>query len=92
VFRARAVREIDIAWSWWQIHRRDADAGAVDDAIVEAVRFLREYPDGAPKAADGAVHKIFLPTIEAFLFYRVRPRLRRVEVFRFRGCQQDPKS
>ncbi len=61
------------------------------ESIAAAVRQLRAYPRSAPAAGDDPrVHKLSLPEIEHLLFYRVRPRLRRVEVLRFRQGRRKP--
>lgn len=90
IFRPRALREIDEAWERWKQHP-DANLTLFGEAIAEAVRQLREFPASAPHAEeDPSLHKMTLTEIECLMFYRVRPRLGRVEVVRFRHGRRKP--
>jgi hypothetical protein len=85
VFTRRAAREVGIAVRWWS-DNRPAAPGAIEDDVRAAVRLIGEQPmSGAPIVSlkHSGLRRVHLARIGYYLYYRVAPRLRQVQVLAF---------
>jgi hypothetical protein len=95
-FTKRATRQIEEAHSWWLANRPDAPH-AIAEELERVIGLLALQPGaGAPARAPRlrGVRRVLIARIDYYAYYRVRPRLRRVEVFAFwharRGSEPPP--
>lgn len=78
----RAAREIQEAARWWE-QNRPAAPDAFHDAIDDAFRLLRAQPRLGAVAANvrlAGVRRIHLSRVRYYLYYRLKPRPKAVEV------------
>lgn len=84
-FTPRAARQIEEASAWWRTNRLDAP-GAIAEELAHAIELLAIQPGaGAPARAARlrGARRVLLGRVDYHLYYRVRPRLRRIEVLAF---------
>ena len=84
-FTRRAAIQIQEANTWWRSNRQEA-SGAIAEEVERAIGLLALQPAaGAPARAVRlrGVRRILLSRVGYHLYYRVRPRLRRIEVLAF---------
>lgn len=85
VFTSRATREIEAANAWWRENRRDAP-NAIREELAIAIELISVQPGAGSVAASkrlAGVRRVLLPRINYLLYYRLRARLRRVDVVAF---------
>lgn len=83
VVLTRAQKEIDSADLWWSEHRENRDA--VRDGFRKFCELVVVFPEIETPVASSkvAARRVFLPDIEYHAYYRVRPRVHRIEVLSF---------
>jgi plasmid stabilization system protein ParE len=85
VFTRRAAREVEAAAEWWRVNRLDAP-GAVQDELADALALIAAQP-GCGVSSMGrkfrVVRRVHLARIDYHVYYRLAPRLRRVEILAF---------
>ncbi len=82
VYARRAAAEIEAANTWWRANRLDA-ADAIVEELQRAIALLVLQPKAGAHAnlgARGEVRRVLLPRVGYFLYYRYRPRLRRLDI------------
>jgi len=79
LFTPRATRELLESVRWWRKNRLDAPR-LLDDEIERALRRIAVFPRSAPLVRGRDARRAVLRRSQHLLFYRVRPRLRRIEV------------
>lgn len=79
LFTPRATRELLAAVTWWRKHRLGA-LYLLDDEVERALRRIARFPRSAPHVRGRDVRSVVLRRSGYLLFYRVRPRLGRIEV------------
>lgn len=73
------MRELLAAVTWWRENRLDAPR-LLDDEIRQALHHISVFPRSAPLARGRDARRVTLHGSGYLLFYRVRPRLNRIEV------------
>lgn len=87
----RAERQILEAVQWWREHRPSAPT-MLDDEIAEAFLRVAAHPhSGVAVRARLGTHRVLLRGSSYFLFYRVRPRARRIEVVALWHTSRGPR-
>jgi plasmid stabilization system protein ParE len=84
-FWTRAARQVESAGQWWRENRQDSPE-ALSDELVRTLDLIARQPGvGLPatNARLAGVRRILLPRVGYFLFYRVAPRKRVVEILAF---------
>jgi toxin ParE1/3/4 len=79
LFTPRANAELLAAVRWWRSHRPEAPR-LVDEELEHALRRIAVYPRSGALVRGRDVRRVVLRRTEYLLFYRVRPRLGRIEV------------
>ena len=79
LFTPRATRELLAAARWWCKSRLEAPR-LLDNEIERALRRIAVFPRSAPLVRGRDVRRVVLRRSRHLLFYRVRPRLGRIEV------------
>jgi plasmid stabilization system protein ParE len=79
LFTPRAMREMLAAVRWWRKNRLEAPR-LLDDEVDRALRRIAVFPRSAPLVRGRDARRVVLRRSGYLLFYRVRPRLGRVEV------------
>lgn len=79
LFTPRAIRELLEAVAWWRKNRLEAPR-LLDDDIDRALRRIAVFPRSAPLVRGRDARRVVLWRSGYLLFYRVRPRLGRIEV------------
>ena len=79
LFTPRATRELLAAVRWWRKHRLEATR-LLDDEIDRVLRRIAVFPRSAPLVRGRDARRVVLRRSGYLLFYRVRPRLGRIEV------------
>jgi plasmid stabilization system protein ParE len=79
LFTPRATRELLAAVTWWRKNRLEAPR-LLDDEIERALRRIAVFPRSAPVVRGRDARRVLLRRSGYRLFYRVRPRLGRIEV------------
>ena len=82
LFTARAMREMLAAVRWWRKGRLEAPR-LLDDEVDRALRRIAVFPRSAPLVRGRDARRVVLRRSGYLLFYRVRPRLGRIEVIAF---------
>jgi toxin ParE1/3/4 len=82
VWKRRAVREVTAAQRWWVEHRLAAPL-LLRDELARVGALLTELPELGPAVHERDARRVVLPRTGYVLFYRVRPRARRIEVIAF---------
>jgi plasmid stabilization system protein ParE len=85
VFWHRAARQIEEASDWWRQHR-EGSAEALSEELIRALEIIARQPGvGIPAASKRlrGVRRVSLPRVGYFLFYRVAPRRRELQVLAF---------
>jgi len=78
-FTPRATRELLMAVTWWRKNRLEAPR-LLDDEVDRALRRIAVFPRSAPLVRGRDTRRVVLRRSRYLLFYRVRPRLGRIEV------------
>jgi len=81
----RALRQLDAIASWWRTNRVDAPELARDELSALLVS-LEQHPERGMRAARGRgnTRALVAPRTKLLVIYRVRRRVRRVEVVELR--------
>jgi plasmid stabilization system protein ParE len=79
LFTPRATRELLAAVTWWRKNRLEAPR-LLDDEVDRALRRIAVFPRSAPLVRGRDARRVVLRRSGYLLFYRVRPRLGRIEV------------
>ena len=79
LFTPRAMRELLAAVTWWRKNRLEVPR-MIDDDVERALRRIAAFPRSAPIVRGRDARRLVLRRSGYLLFYRVRPRLRRIEV------------
>lgn len=79
LFTPRATGELLAAVRWWRKNRLESPR-MLDDEIDRALRRIAVFPRSAPLVRGRDVRRVTLRRSRYLLFYRVRPRLGRIEV------------
>jgi plasmid stabilization system protein ParE len=79
LFTPRATRELLTAVRWWRENRLEAPR-LLDDDVERALRRIAIFPRSAPLVRGRDARRVMLRRSGYLLFYRIRPRLRRIEV------------
>ncbi|PYQ17770.1 MAG: type II toxin-antitoxin system RelE/ParE family toxin [Acidobacteria bacterium] len=85
VFTRRAARQVETASEWWRANRLDAP-GAIQAELAGALSLIATQPgSGAPITSRRfrGVRRLHLARIGYHVYYRLAPRLGRVEVVAF---------
>jgi len=85
VFTRRAARQVENAAEWWRVNRPEAP-GAVQDELADVVALIAAQPScGVPSVSSRlrGIRRIHLVRIDYHVYYRLAPRLRRVEIIAF---------
>jgi len=85
VFTRRAAHQVDEVERWWQINR-PAARGAVAVELEGALALIGDQPACGVPTDSLRIHglrRVHLARIDYFLYYRVAPRKRVVEVVAF---------
>jgi plasmid stabilization system protein ParE len=85
VFTRRAARQVEAAVVWWSANRPGAPDAIREDlrAVVTLIADQPECGTPTPSAKHSGLRRVHLPRVDYHLYYRVVPRLRRVEVVAF---------
>ena len=86
----RAQRAIDKAVDFWLTKHTKSDANAIKMALKRGFDLLIAHHEAGPQAEDLGVRHLFLFEIDYWIFYRHRPRARRLEIVAFRYGGQLP--
>jgi len=79
LFTPSATRELLAAVMWWRKNRLEAPR-LLDDEVDRALRRIAVFPRSAPLVRGRDARRVVLRRSGYLLFYRVRPRLGRIEV------------
>jgi plasmid stabilization system protein ParE len=79
LFTPRAMRELLAAVTWWRKNRLE-DPRMIDSDVERALRRIAAFPRSAPIVRGRDARRLVLRCSGYLLFYRVRPRLGRIEV------------
>jgi plasmid stabilization system protein ParE len=79
LFTPRAARELLAAVRWWRSNRSEAPH-LVDDEVNRALRRIAVFPRSGALVRGRDARRVVLRRSRYLLFYRVRPRLGRIEV------------
>lgn len=82
VLTRRAEHQLDIAIKWWKTNRAGAPT-LLSDELSRAIDLLAVQPAIGAKARGErftGVRRVLLEPVGYHIYYRVRPRLRRVEI------------
>lgn len=85
VFTRRAARQIEAAAAWWSANR-PAAPDAIREDLRGVVALIGEQPmcgTPTPSRRHNGLRRVHLPRVDYHLYYRLRPRLRRVQVVAF---------
>lgn len=90
LFTPRAARELLEAARWWRKNRLEVPR-LLDDEIDRALQRIAVFPRSAPRVRGRDARRVVLRRSGYLLFYRIRPRLGRVEVISLlHGRRADP--
>jgi plasmid stabilization system protein ParE len=80
-----ALRQLAVLAAWWRVHRPEAPELATNEVLAMATS-LEQHPDrGIPlPSRRGQRRMLVTPRTKLLIVYRIRPRLRRVEIVRIR--------
>jgi plasmid stabilization system protein ParE len=79
LFTPRAMRELLAAVMWWRKNRLEVPR-MIDDDVERALRRIAAFPRSAPIVRGRDARRLVLRRSGYLLFYRVRPRLGRIEI------------
>ena len=79
VFTPRANDELLAAVTWWRTNRPNAPR-LLDDEIARALQRIAAYPRSGVPVRGRDVRRVILRGSGYWLFYRIRPRLARIEI------------
>jgi toxin ParE1/3/4 len=79
LFTPRALRELQEAVTWWRENRLEVPR-LLDHEIERALRRIAVFPRSAPVVRGRDARRVVLRRSGYLLFYRIRPRLGRIEV------------
>jgi plasmid stabilization system protein ParE len=85
VFTRRAARQVESADAWWSANR-PAAPNALRDDLRGVVALIGEQPlcgTPTPNRRHAGLRRIHLPRVDYHLYYRMAPRMRRIQVVAF---------
>jgi len=81
----RARRQAEAAQRWWVTNRESAST-MLRDELARVIGLLQENPEPGIAVRRREIRRLLLPDTEQFIYYRVRPRARRIEVIALWGA------
>jgi plasmid stabilization system protein ParE len=84
----RARRQAAAVQTWWVTHRELAPT-MFRDELARVIALLQDTPELGIRVREREIRRILLPDTEQFLFYRVRPRAKRIEVVALWGAARE---
>jgi plasmid stabilization system protein ParE len=84
----RARRQAAAAQRWWVDNRTSAPT-MLRDEIARVIRLLEQNPELGVAVQGRELRRLLLPDTDQFLYYRVRPRVRRVEIIALWGAARE---
>ena len=84
----RARRQAAAVQTWWMTHRELAPT-MFRDELARVIALLQDTPELGIAVRGREIRRILLPDTEQFLFYRVRPRAKRIEVVALWGAARE---
>jgi plasmid stabilization system protein ParE len=84
----RARRQAAAAQRWWVDNRTSAPT-MLRDEIADVIRLLEQNPELGIAVKGGELRRLLLPGTEQLLYYRIRPRARRVEIVALWGAARE---
>lgn len=83
----RARRQAATAQRWWVENRTSAPA-MLRDELARVLGLLARHPELGIRIRGKEIRRLLLPDTEQFIYYRVRPRARRIEILALWGAAQ----
>lgn len=87
----RARRQLAAMQQWWVINRPSAPT-MLRDELARVIGLLETNPELGIGIRGRTLRRILLPDTERFVFYRVRPRAKRIEIIAVWGAVQHPDT
>ena len=84
----RARRQAAAVQTWWVTHRELAPT-MFRDELARVIALLQDTPELGIRVRGREIRRILLPDAAQFLFYRVRPRAKRIEVVALWGAARE---
>lgn len=81
----RARRQAEAAQRWW-VANRTSTTTMLRDELARVIGLLEDNPELGIAISGREIRRLLLPDTEQFLYYRVRPRARRIEVIALWGA------
>ncbi len=81
----RARRQAVAVEQWWVTNRAAAPA-TFRDELARVIALVQENPELGLRVRGREIRRLLLPASEQFVYYRVRPRAKRVEVIALWGA------
>jgi toxin ParE1/3/4 len=84
----RARRQVATKQTWWVTNRESAST-MLRDELARVIGLLQENPELGIRVRGREIRRLLLPETEQFIYYRVRPRAKRIEVIAVWGAAQE---
>jgi len=85
----RAHRQAVEAQQWWVANRELAPTMLLDE-LSRVTALLQEEPHLGIRVQGREIRRILLPDTKRFLYYRVRPRAKRIEIVALWSAVREP--
>jgi len=84
----RARRQAATMQRWW-VANREAAPTMFRDELARVIGLLQENPELGIGVKGREIRRLLLPDTEQFVYYRVRPRAKRIEVVALWGVARE---
>jgi len=84
----RAHRQAVETQAWWLAHRELAPRMFIDE-LARVIALLAHRPELGIRVRGRDIRRILLPDTQRFLYYRVRPRAKRIEIVALWGAVRE---
>ncbi len=84
----RARRQAVAAQEWWLTNRELAPTMFLDE-LARVIALLEHEPELGIRVRGREIRRILLPDTKRFLYYRVRPRAKRIEIVALWGAVRE---
>src|SRR5512140_365311 len=84
----RARRQAAAKQTWWVTHRESAST-MLRDELARVIGLLQQNPELGIRVRGREIRRVLLPETEQSIYYRVRPRARRIEVIALWGAARE---
>jgi plasmid stabilization system protein ParE len=84
----RARRQAAATQSWWVTNRASA-LTMLRDELARVIGLLQQNPELGIRIKGREIRRLLLPDTEQFVYYRVRPRAKRIEIIALWGATRE---